>query len=263
MSSRGASRMSDIDPEHLVALNEGRVQARTLAEALAIDHSALLMHAVPGASVVLMDEARRAQQLGIVRRMGAIGLALRQYCAPDVRKALASHPSDTVRGWTCFAAVSPVADVDELLVSIRSLADDEHFAVREWAWMAVRPGLGQDLSRAISLLSGWTTEESDRLRRFASEVLRPRGVWARHIGELKEQPELGLPILEPLRADASRYVQDSVANWINDASRTRPDWVTELCARWATESPTPETQRITARALRSVTARAGMPRRVA
>lgn len=90
------------------------------------------------------------------------------------------------------------------------------------------------------------------MRRFASEALRPRGVWAAHIPALKQQPELGEPILHPLRADPSQYVQDSVANWINDAAKTRPDWAIELCAQWAAESDSAATTRIMKRALRSV-----------
>lgn len=185
--------------------------------------------------------------------MTSIGAALADHLdAPEVER-LAGHASDTVRGWACFLmAAHSDAGPAALLDRLRCLADDEHFAVREWVWMAARPTLTSDLDVSIDALAGWAGDPSERVRRFASEALRPRGVWAAHIPALKQQPERGESILHPLRADPSRYVQDSVANWINDAAKTRPDWAIDLCERWTAESDDSATARIVKRALRSV-----------
>lgn len=61
-----------------------------------------------------------------------------------------------------------------------------------------------------------------------------------------------MPILEPLKSDNSKYVQDSVGNWLNDASKTQLVFVKELCKRWDMESDTKQTKYIIKKALRSI-----------
>jgi 3-methyladenine DNA glycosylase AlkC len=111
------------------------------------------------------------------------------------------------------------------------------------------------VDEAVAQLAPWVRDEDANIRRFASELTRPRGVWCAQIEVLKAEPWRGLALLEPLRADASRYVQNSVANWLNDAARTQPDWVAETCARWSRESPGAATGYIVRRACRNLDAR--------
>jgi 3-methyladenine DNA glycosylase AlkC len=47
-------------------------------------------------------------------------------------------------------------------------------------------------------------------------------------------------------------VQNSVANWLNDAGKSQPAWLRDLADKWAAESPTTHTQYILRRGLRSV-----------
>ena len=239
-----------VDP----AIQAGRVEASTLAEILALDHAALLDAVLPAAQETLRADVRQAGALGILARMQAIGAALHDHLGADACGRLTSHPSDTVRGWGWFALVAgrPAEPAASLIDLVLPAADDRHFGVREWAWLCVRERLAADLDTSIPALAALTGDPSERIRRFACEALRPRGVWAKHIAVLKTRPELGEPILEPLRADGARYVQDSVGNWINDAAKTRPEWATALAARWSQASGTPETQRILRRGLRSL-----------
>ncbi len=248
-----ARKTGDIPASHLKDLNLGTVEARTLTEALAIDQRQLLLAALPTASPEIVSAVAAAAQLGVLARMRAVGAALHAHLDEDALSALATHQSDTVRGWACFAlGANPELDLPALLERAHPLADDSRFTVREWVWMALRPRLVAELSRSIELLAPWTASSSDNIRRFASESLRPRGVWASHIAALTTTPQLGEPLLEPLRADPARYVQDSVANWINDAAKTQPAWALALCDRWNSESPTAATRRITHRGLRSL-----------
>jgi 3-methyladenine DNA glycosylase AlkC len=116
----------------------------------------------------------------------------------------------------------------------------------------VRPSVERELDAAIELLVDWSIHEHEGIRRFASEVTRPCGVWCNHLVRLKAEPQLALPILEPLRSDEAKYVRDSVGNWLNDASKSQPKWVQTLCRRWQRESKTAETAYIVKKALRTI-----------
>lgn len=244
--------VKDIPPERLARLNAG-AEATTLTECLAVDFAALMRNILPEIGDDALTEIRDSASTGILKRMSIAAQVIENRLGLSTLERLARHPSDTARGWASFIIGSAVGmDLSARLDAIRPYADDPHFGVREWSWMAVRPHLAADLDRAIALLSEWTVDSSERIRRFASEAIRPRGVWCAHVAALKRHPEIALPILEPLRTDPAIYVQDSVANWLNDASKDRPDWVQALCVRWSAESSTPETARICKRALRSI-----------
>ena len=257
-AKRTGNRVQDIAPDRLDLLNGGTVEASTLTECLGVDFAALLRAALPDVGEDAALTLEREAATGISRRMALAARLILDQLGPAAVDRLRTHPSDTVRGWVCFMiGAMDGATLPDRLAMIRPLADDRHFGVREWAWLAVRPQLAADLENAMALLSAWTADPSERLRRFASEATRPRGVWCAHIKALKQNPEMALPILEPLRADPAAYVQDSVGNWLNDASKDRPDWVRALCDRWTRESPYPATARICKRALRSLSNKAG------
>lgn len=245
-------RMSDITPERLEVLNSGNAETTVLTECLAVDFAKLMQDAFPHISERTCCEMTGAAKTGITNRMAlAAQLLLREDNIP--LSELSTHTSDMIRGWACYSiAQQNMLSLPEKLEQIRSLADDSHFGVREWAWLAMRGDIIAQPELSFALLQPWTDDPSDKIRRFACEAVRPRGVWCAHFNLLKTQPELALPILEALRNDPAIYVQDSVANWLNDASKTTPQWVQELCARWLRESPTPATARICKRALRTI-----------
>ncbi len=195
--------------------------------------------------------------LGVTKRLEVIGATLFREIQGNPRReaileAIASHPADIVRQWGAYiVAANPELDLECRLSQIRRFAADINMSVRECAWMAVRPHLTANLLRGIQLLRDWAYDDNPNIRRLAIEVTRPRGVWCTHIPFLKSNPQPGLVMLEPVRADRSRYVQRSVANWLNDASKTRPDWVSKVCSRWI-KDPSHETAWIINRALRTI-----------
>ena len=238
--------IKDISPARLAALNSG-AEATNLTECLAVDFSVLMKTIAPDLSV---EAARIDLTAGISVRMRQAGAVLAAGGADRIAR-FANHPSDTACGWAAFASVMGFG-LNDTHKAIRPFADDPHFGVREWAWMAARPTLAEDLPAAIAALIPWVRDPSERLRRFATEATRPRGVWCAHIAALKDAPELALPLLDPLHADPARYVQDSVANWLNDAGKTRPEFVRQTTARWEAQSDSKATAYIVKRARRSL-----------
>ena len=250
---KGALRRADVSADIKQQLNAGTLEALTLAEVLVIDLGQLLAAVAPELCHTRLQRMHRAAPDGITRRVALAGQLLHEQFGVAAYQRFVSHPSDMVRSWVAnIIALLPDATLAQKLILIRPLADDSSPNVREWAWMALRPAVAAELKLGIELLTPWTQEVSPNLRRFATEVTRPRGVWCQHINELKKSPELALALLEPLRADPSVYVQNSVANWLNDASKTQPAWVAQLCKRWLKASSNKITERICKRALRTL-----------
>ncbi|HKY33466.1 MAG TPA: DNA alkylation repair protein [Candidatus Polarisedimenticolia bacterium] len=260
---KGYSRRDAIPPRLLLALSTGREEPRTLVEWLAIDVPRLLKSVLPEAGLAgLVKEAvavaRRTAPQGVMERHRAIGAFLHQAAegpAGRVRvfESLAAHPSGMVREWAAMMLpADPSLSIAERIRRARRFAADPSTIVREIAWVSYRPYLAGNLDEALGLLAGWVRDPDPGVRRCAVESTRPRGVWCRHLAEMKEEPGRGLPLLEPVRADTSRYVQLSVGNWLNDASKTSPAWTRRVCRQWRRESPRPETEWIVRHALRTL-----------
>ncbi|MCY1194267.1 hypothetical protein D9M72_55610 [compost metagenome] len=262
-SRKGAFRIALIPPEVLGALNGGLLETVNLNEFLALELP-LLARSVAGhvgldaAHERLDDTLAMLAAFKPMQRHSHIARALYDMTAEHAERdavahRLATHASDVARCWAVQWITLSGLPLAAQLDAVRRFAADPHFGVREFAWMAVRDSVIDSLDEALALLQPWVTDADPNVRRFASELTRPRGVWCAQIETLKAEPWLALPLLEPLRADDHRYVQNSVANWLNDASKTQPEWVETLCTRWVAESPVAETRYIAKRALRTLT----------
>jgi 3-methyladenine DNA glycosylase AlkC len=218
--------------ERRARLDGGEAEATHLAEILAVDFARLLGNVAPSLPAAAVANMRKAASSGITLRMQGAATLLRAHALGDAAH-WSTHASDTVRGWACYLIGSdPRLSLEHKLDAMRALADDPHFGVREWAWLAVRPHIAAEPLRVLTHLQPWTADPSPNVRRFACEALRPRGVWAAHIALLKQEPQHAAALLDALCCDASRYVQDSVGNWLNDAGKSQPDWVRALCDGW-------------------------------
>ena len=237
---KGASSIKKIDPQILQQLNCGLIETASLVEALAIDFDLLTKSAG--------IKAPKITAQGIIKKMREASSHIANW------EKYSEAKSDTIRGLAAFNLASQQnISFAEKLNSMKKFANDPHFGVREWAWLALRQDVAANLDEAIFLLSYWSCDKkNESIRRFASEITRPRGVWCAHISELKINPQKALKILEPLMCDPSRYVQNSVANWLNDAAKNNEDWVINLTKNWQKKSKSEETSYIIKRALRNV-----------
>ena len=260
---KGAARREDIPPDVLHALNKGLDETVTLVEWLAIDMPKLLGSILLGVGLAdeapaLVKQALSLADAGVTSRMRGIGAAIHRAIddrpdRDDIFEAMASYASDMVRAWAnCALTADPAIPLEARLERARRFADDRAMSVREVAWDSFRPYVASDLKIGFRLLRPWVHDSKPNIRRCAVEGTRPRGVWTPHISALKEDPRMGLKLLEPVRSDDSDYVRRAVANWLNDASRSRPDWVIEVTDRWLSESPTKETRWTVNHALRTI-----------
>ncbi|MEO0900832.1 MAG: DNA alkylation repair protein [Bacteroidota bacterium] len=261
---KGARKVGDIPEDVLNYLNKGAMETVNLTEWLAIDHVKLVETVFPSIGIEknmvtsvskAISTQKKPTAMSTTRLVGT--MLYESATNPKMLTALIgqleTHASDAVRCYTPYLiALNERLCIEEKLEQSRRLVADHHFGVREVVWMALRPEIEQNLETAITVLSDWTKDTDENIRRFTTEATRPRGVWCKHIDRLKEEPELAIPILENLKSDSSKYVQDSVGNWLNDASKTRPDFVITLCEKWQKESQTKETEKIIKRARRTI-----------
>ncbi len=102
---------------------------------------------------------------------------------------------------------------------------------------AIREFIRQDPGRTLAVMKAWAKDESEHVRRLASEGSRPRLPWSFRLDALMADPELAAPILETLKSDASLYVRKSVANHLNDITKLHPEWVLGRLKGWPLDHP--------------------------
>lgn len=239
---KGFRSKATIPQSVLTEINRGKMETANLVEFLAVDFYKLVEAVLtdfgkPGFIEVFHQGFDQLDKKTVNTYQKSIGesLLLIKKDDPDSKiiSFLEKHPSDVVRRWACYyIGLNDRMDLKEKLNRLEKFACDSHFGVREDAWLAVRDCIIENLKAGISYLSEWIKSENSYKRRFSIELLRPRGVWCKHINQLKEHPELVLPLIRELEQEKNRYVQDSVANWLNDLSKSQPELVINFLKSW-------------------------------
>ncbi|EGF24507.1 hypothetical protein [Rhodopirellula baltica] len=116
---------------------------------------------------------------------------------------------------------------------------------------AIRAFIDTHPDATLAELAQWSTDSNYHVRRLVSEGTRPKLPWSRR---LKIDVTTPIPFLETLHADPTRYVTRSVANHLNDISKSHAELVLQLLREWkkAKRQTTKELDWISRHALRTL-----------
>jgi 3-methyladenine DNA glycosylase AlkC len=173
--------------------------------------------------------------LELMARGRRISLNLGKYLPADYKAAIRIIDKVIINydGFVkyCFPDFVEVYGQDEINfdLSINAL---ERYTKYSSSELAVRPFIIKDERRMMERMYAWSKHENEHVRRLSSEGCRPQLPWAQALPGFKKDPTPILPILEQLKTDPSQYVRKSVANNLNDISKTHPDLVVKLAKDW-------------------------------
>ena len=185
----------------------------------------------------IMDETW--DELELKARMRQIAINLGRYLPTDYEQALgiidkviAGYPVG-FNDYTLmyFPDFVEVHGQDECHWNL-SIAALERYTPSSSSEFAVRPFIINHEERMMQQMAAWAGHDNEHVRRLASEGCRPQLPWGQALAGFKKDPSPVLGILEQLKADPSLYVRKSVANNLNDISKTHPDLVVKTARDW-------------------------------
>ena len=180
-----------------------------------------------------LDEAW--EHLELKARGRQITLNLGKYLPADYKSAISIIDKVIVeyKGFACFCFPDFVLvygfDEENLDISIDALGRYTEYMSSEFA---VRPFIINYEEKMMKQMYLWSRDESEHRRRLSSEGCRPALPWGQALPKYKKDPSPILPILEVLKEDSSLFVRKSVANNLNDISKTHPDLVIKIAKDW-------------------------------
>ncbi|MFD7615578.1 hypothetical protein [Streptomyces sp. NPDC059802] len=117
-------------------------------------------------------------------------------------------------------------DLEQALEALRRFT--AYFSAED----AMRYFIADFPTETFKVIESWTADPDHRVRRLASECTRPRLPWSVRI---PVDLDAGIPILDHLYGDASRFVTQSVANHLSDIAEDNLPLVLGTLGRWRTE----------------------------
>jgi len=184
----------------------------------------------------IMDE--NWDNLELKDRIYKIAVHLGTYLPPDYKTAISILDKIVMNYGTWLDGIAwffPIfvevygQDEENWDVSIAALERYTPYASSE---MAVRPFIIKNEERMMAQMYAWSKHENELVRRLACEGCRPALPWAPALNSFKKDPSPILPILEQLKSDPSLHVRKSVANNLNDISKTHTDLVVKIAKDW-------------------------------
>lgn len=172
-------------------------------------------------------------------RMRNTSSTLRKHLPTDFRKAVAVMEKLAPRMPTGYTALIYPDFVGQhgLHDPTYSLDALKYFTSFGSSEFAVREFFRRDAKGTLKVMRTWAEDESEHVRRLASEGSRPRLPWSFRLDAVRKDPKLTRPILERLCADDSLYVRKSVANHLNDFSKDHPAYMIDVLRSWDRKHP--------------------------
>lgn len=180
------------------------------------------------------------ETMELKQRMRHTSLVLHEFLDPDfsksirlIEKLITSLRKRSVGedhlGYIFLPDYVEVFGLDHYAESVYGLELITQFITCEFA---VRPFLLKYPAEMIPQMKIWSKHENHKVRRLATEGIRPRLPWAMAVPALKKDPLPILEILENLKTDVSDSVRRSVANNLNDIAKDHPEVVIGIARKW-------------------------------
>ena len=177
--------------------------------------------------------------LELMARGRKICVNLGKYLPADYSEALAviDKVIDKYKGMAVYSLVDFIEVFGQNEANWElSVSAMERYTQYASAEFVVRPFIVKNEERMMARMYAWSKHDNEHVRRLSSEGCRPQLPWGQALAGFKKDPSPVLPIITQLKTDPSAYVRKSVANNINDISKTHPDLIVKLAQDWYGEN---------------------------